>query len=461
MDEEFIDPNDNYADGDNSNAGNRSTSDELPKDPLHRTVGILALILGLFVVAYFTSDSFWTNASETEVTQANKKVAKTSSASSSKRTNPSGAEVVSDKVKEITGLAVAATEQFDWAKEEEIAANRSVVESFKGKLASITRLSNSNSEELVFLQSKTEALRTSEAGAKIASDSKYVRQYIALHEKISEFTSSNSVADNFVKDMNALLGRVEEANDTGYSPQQFVLGRADEFVKSLKEKATELKRYDNAINGLVADTDQLQAGQLLETAIKTQSNSTDLKLAEALANARDEAIAATTIKLGEAEKEKVEADAGLVLAKLKADTKEVLSERDNVVTAAAKKRLEQEFNRDLNDVNVYLLPFISEGRNMRGNAGGKGPVSFSAIKAKGALENTADGLSSLSHAAKNGRPLGEFPINIRPFMISNNSTEGNFYNTSKYRSVEKYLEKAQSLLNKYGALMVEKGMLAE
>jgi hypothetical protein len=180
-----------------------------------------------------------------------------------------------------------------------------------------------------------------------------------------------------------------------------------------------------------------------------------------LANARDEAIAATTIKLAEAEKEKVEADAGLVLAKLKADTKEVLSERDNVVTAAAKKRLEQEFNRDLNDVNVYLLPFISEGRNMRGNAGGKGPVSFSAIKAKGALENTADGLSSLSHAAKNGRPLGEFPINIRPFMISNNSTEGNFYNTSKYRSVEKYLEKAQSLLNKYGALMVEKGMLAE
>jgi hypothetical protein len=39
--------------------------------------------------------------------------------------------------------------------------------------------------------------------------------------------------------------------------------------------------------------------------------------------------------------------------------------------------------------------------------------------------------------------------------------EGNVYNTSKYRSVEKYLEKAQSLLNKYGALMVEKGMLAK
>ena len=98
---------------------------------------------------------------------------------------------------------------------------------------------------------------------------------------------------------------------------------------------------------------------------------------------------------------------------------------------------------------------------MRGNADGKGPVSFSAIKAKGALENTADGLASLSHAAKNGRPLGEFPINIRSFMISNNSTEGNFYNTAQYRSVEKYLEKAQSLLNKYGALMVEKGMLAK
>ena len=356
---------------------------------------------------------------------------------------------------------MAATEQYDWAKEEEIAANRSAVESFKNKLESITLLSNSNSEELVLLQSKTDALRTSEAGAKVAADSKYVRQYIALQEKISEFTSSDSVADNFVKDMNSLLGRIEAANDTSYSPQQFVVKRADEFVKSQQKKAAELKRFDNAINGLIAETDQLQAGTLLETAIKAQSNTTDLKLAEALANARDEASKAKRNELAQAEKEKVEAEADLALAKIKAGTKETLTDRDNVLAAAAKKKLEQAFNRDLNDINVYLLPFISEGRNMRGNADGKGPVSFSAIKAKGALENTADGLASLSHAAKNGRPLGEFPINIRSFMISNNSTEGNVYNTSKYRSVEKYLEKAQSLLNKYGALMVEKGMLAE
>lgn len=461
MDEEFVDPNDHYADGENSNAGNRSTSNELPKDPLHRTVGYFALILGLGVFVYFSSDVFWAGPSKAELSQANQKVTNNNPASSDKRTKPSGAEVVSEKVKEITGLAVAATEQFDWAKEEEIAANRSAVESLKGKLESITRLSNSNSEELVLLQSKTDALRTSEAGAKIASDLKYVLQYIALQEKISELTSANPVADNFARDMNALLKRVEEANDTSYSPQQFVIGRADEFVESLKKKASELKSFDNAIVGLIAETDQLQAGSLLETAMKTQTNSADVKLAEALAKARDEATIATRAELAKAEKEKIEAEAKVVLEKIKAGTTGAINERENIVAAAAKKKLEQSFNRDLNDINAYLLPFISEGRNMRGSAGGKGPVSYSAIKAKGALENTADGLSSLSHAAKNGRPLGDFPINIRPFMITNNSTEGNIYNTSKYRSIESYLEKAQSLLNKYGPLMVEKRMLAE
>ena len=100
--------------------------------------------------------------------------------------------------------------------------------------------------------------------------------------------------------------------------------------------------------------------------------------------------------------------------------------------------------------------------NLRGNAAGKGPASFSAIKLKGALENTADGLASLSVAAKNGRPLGGFPeINIMAHMITNNSTPGSYHNTPKYRGIEAYLEKAQSLLKKYGPLMVEKGLLAK
>ena len=177
--------------------------------------------------------------------------------------------------------------------------------------------------------------------------------------------------------------------------------------------------------------------------------------------ARKEAEKDTQQQLADAEKARIQTEADLDRAKIVAQTNGNIVEKNYLLSSVAKQKLERELNTDLNAINIYLLPFISEGRNMRGNAQGKGPVSFSAIKAKGALENTADGLSNLSHAAKNGRPLGEFPINIRPFMITNNSTEGNFYNTSKYRSIEKYLEKAQSLLNKYGTLMVEKEMLAE
>lgn len=454
MDEEFVDPNEFY-DGPEEPSGSFDASDEMPKDPLHRAIGWLALLFGVIVITYLWGGPFW------KTRTAESQPAQTDGAPAKKKPKSLGGQIVSDKVEEITGLAMAATEQFDWAKEEEIAANRSTVEDFKSKLNSISDASISNAEALALLQAKTESLRTSEEGAKIASDPKYVQQYIALREKVNELEAANPVAEKFANDMRDLLKRVAAANDTSYRPQDFAIVRATEFLEQNRKRASEIKRFENSVAGLIAATQEFPAGELLESAIKSELESTDQNLAESLATARAEAMAAAQAKLSAAEKDRIKAEADLKLAEIQAGIAATNKKREGVTSNAAKKKLEQEFNRDLNDINVYLLPFISEGRNMRGGAGGKGPVSFSAIKAKGALENTADGLSSLSHAAKNGRPLGEFPINIRPFMISNNSTEGNVYNTSKYRSIESYLEKAQSLLNKYGPLMVEKGMLAE
>lgn len=458
MDEEFVDLNDVYGNRNENTTGTFSNSNELPKDSLYRAVGSLAVLMLVLAAAYFC---FGQGKPQNQSAGTSNIPTNVNSPQVAETQESSGSDLVSNKIEELTGLNIPGPIKRDWAKEEEIAANRSAVANFKNKLELISQLANSNAEELVLLQSKTEDLLTSQAGAKIASDTKYVEQYMALQEKVAELEVAIPMADNFASDMLGLLKRVEGANDTSYSPQQFVVTRADEFVKQHSKKSAEIKRFDNALNGLIAETNQLEAGPTLESAFQSLLRTSDDSLAEVLVKARKEAEKDTQQQLADAEKARIQTEADLDRAKIVAQTNGNIVEKNYLLSSVAKQKLEREFNTDLNAINIYLLPFISEGRNMRGNAQGKGPVSFSAIKAKGALENTADGLSNLSHAAKNGRPLGEFPINIRPFMITNNSTEGNFYNTSKYRSIEKYLEKAQSLLNKYGTLMVEKEMLAE
>ncbi|MDA8562872.1 hypothetical protein N9L06_00305 [Mariniblastus sp.] len=465
MDEEFVDLNDVYGKRNENPTGHPSTSNEVPKDGLHRAVGWLALVLLILAAAFFYSDESWFSSAKDKTQNqsagASNVPTNVNPSRVAKTQQPSGSDLVSDKIEELTGLNIPGPIKRDWAKEEEIAANRSAVANFKNKLELISQLANSNAEELVLLQSKTEDLLTSQAGAKIASDAKYVEQYMALQEKVAELEVAIPMADNFASDMLGLLKRVEGANDTSYSPQQFVVTRAGEFVKQHSKKSAEIKRFENALNGVIAETAHLEAGPTLDSAVQSQRKTSEENVAESLVQTGKEAKKKAQQQLEEALKAQIQSEADLERAKIEAETAGNIEKRGVFLSNAAKQKLEREFNADLNSINVYLLPFISEGRNMRGNAQGKGPVSFSAIKAKGALENTADGLSNLSHAAKNGRPLGEFPINIRPFMITNNSTEGNFYNTSKYRSIEKYLEKAQSLLNKYGTLMVEKEMLAE
>jgi len=314
---------------------------------------------------------------------------------------------------------------------------------------------------LIALQAKTQELLTSEAGAKIGSDSKYVEQYIALQEKIEKLEVSIPVADKFARDMIALLDRVAAAKDTSYAPQQFVTTRAKDYQKQFQEKTAELKRYDVAIDRLVASTGDLVGELPLESAVNSLLERETSDLAEMLSKARKETEEIKKAEMARAEQKKISAERDFKIAKVNADAAAVEAEREALLLAEAKRKLEQEFNRDRNDINVYLLPFISSGRNMRGNAEGKGPASFSEIHTKGGLENTADGLASLSMAAKNGRPLGGFPINIMTHMITSNTTEGSYHNTPKFRGIEAYLEKAQQLLNKYGPLMVEKGLLAE
>ena len=455
MDEEFVDPNDYYANREITTPENRSGDDD-ESATLYRVVGWLALSAVILTVGYSYADMDWLFGSNDQTAQIESSIPKAQPARLSDK--PTGTEIVADKVQEITGLALP--ESIDWRKQEEIAANRSAVEDFRTKLESISSLGTANAEQLIALQAKTQELLTSEDGAKIGSDSKYVEQYIALQEKIEKLTVSIPVADKFARDMLALLDRVEASGDTSYAPQEFVTTRATDYQKQSQEKTSELKKYEVAIDGIVAATGHLVGELPLESAVKSLLEKEDVELAEMLSKKRKETKEAKNRELARAEQNKVAAEADLEIAKVKAGAAGVVAARNKVVADAAKQRLENEFAAARAEVQTYLQYLMADGRSHRGSASGVGPVSYGAVVGSGALEGDQRGIIIMSRwCGSNG--YGANSNNLRAKDSSNLILTDFMFTQPRYESDIRFAEKAQQLLKKFGPLMVEKGLLVE
>lgn len=112
-----------------------------------------------------------------------------------------------------------------------------------------------------------------------------------------------------------------------------------------------------------------------------------------------------------------------------------------------KAKLEQDFQKDLPEIRNYLTNYLSDGYELRG--GGKGPASLRALRGTPIFEAGRRGLEAIIHYAsnRNDRPRGP----IEP------ETGGDYGWKIANKDV---LTKVQSLLSKYGELLVEKGMLA-
>ena len=455
MDEEFVDPNEHYANREITTPENRSGDDDEPAT-LYRVVGWLALSAVILTVGYSYADMDWLFGSNDQTAQIESSIPRAQPARLSDK--PIGTEIVADKVQEITGLSLP--ESIDWRKQEEIAANRSAVEDFRAKLESISSLGTANSEQLIALQAKTQELLTSKAGAKIGSDSKYVEQYIALQEKIEKLTVSIPVADKFARDMLALLNRVEASGDTSYAPQEFVTTRATDYQNQSREKTKELKQYDVAIDGIVAATGHLFGELPLESAIKSLLEKEDAELAEALSKARKKMIEVKSNELAEAEKNRVAAEANLEITKVKAGAAAVEAKRKQLVLTEAKRKLENEFAAARAEVQTYLQYLMADGRSHRGSASGVGPVSYGAVVGSGALEGDQRGIIIMSRwCGSNG--YGANSNNLRAKDSSNLILTDFMFNQPRYESDIRFAEKAQQLLKKFGPLMVEKGLLVE
>ena len=455
MDEEFVDPNEHYANREITTPENHSGDDD-ESATLYRVVGWLALSAVILTVGYSYADTDWLFSSNDQTAQVEAAIPKTQPARLSDK--PTGTKIVADKVQEITGLSLP--EGIDWRKQEEIAANRSAVEDFRTKLKSISSLGTANAEQLIALQAKTQELLTSEAGAKIGSDSKYVEQYIALQEKIKKLTVSIPVADKFASDMLALLDRVEASGDTSYAPQGFVTTRATDYQNQRQEKTNELKEYEDAIDGIVAATGHLAAELPLESAISSLLKKETADLAETLSEARRETKKIKDAELARAERKKIAAEADLEIARINAGAAVVKAARNKVDSDAAKQKLENEFAAARGEIQTYLQYLMTDGRDNRGGAPGIGPVSYKVVVGSGALNAGRNGIIKMSRLcgsnghgwnANNQRAKNSSSLILSEFMFTQ----------PRYEPDIRFAEKAQQLLKKFGPLMVHKGLLAE
>ena len=285
----------------------------------------------------------------------------------------------------------------------------------------------------------------------------------------SSLELENDEANEFIRDMLGFLERVEARDDGSYSPQPFVTDRLQGFVAGFETKQERLKKLVIALNSLLDSTRGFAPSHPLDVVLEKSRKEQAAKLADQLVvsgkagrdkanadladatKAAQENLAASEIKLKNANAES---------ESLKNDTAadNILADSNDQKVAnrieAAKRMLEQEFQRDLADIQRYLCPFLGAGAKHRGPNKGIGPVSFGLIESCGALNENTKGLVSLGFAAnETGRDLGGFPVSHSIDRI-----QAGFNNTE---ATVRYLSRAQELLKKYGALMVEKEMLGK
>ena len=455
MDEEFVDMNDVYGGRDTPTSSSLNIDNGVLNRTLHRTVGYLVALIGCVVIYSFVFT--WGNSADKQVNQV-EQTQPTVPAVSFEAKESSGVEIVANKVKEVTGIDVQSS--FDWEKEEEIATNQSAVAEFDRLLQQISRNANDNVEKLALLNSNLTALLTSEAGSKIGSDREQVAKFIGIQEAISGLSATDAASDGFVKDMTAFLERIKVAKETSYAPKPFVLQQARQILERHATKSSEIRRYSAALKNLISASSEQSPGSMLETAILDQQKQEANELAEYLAGVRQKSNDEKKERLAAAEQQRIKAEADLEVAKIEARRQESDARRLVLVAEAERKKLETEFTAAESEVRTYLSSLIADGRTNRGAATGVGPVSYSDVVGSGALVAGNDGIIAMSKwCGSNGR--GWSGLNPRAkdskVLILNDF----LLRQANSESSVQFVEKAQELLKKFGPLMVEKGMLAE
>lgn len=111
----------------------------------------------------------------------------------------------------------------------------------------------------------------------------------------------------------------------------------------------------------------------------------------------------------------------------------------------ARLKLEQDFELDYPPIKARLVAFTSDGMHLRGNDPGPGPVSFSLMQGKGALERTETGRQQIAIVVGESRRESGGLMRFQGGQSDQQARD---------------FDEVQQFLSKYGLLMVDKKLLA-
>ncbi len=310
------------------------------------------------------------------------------------------------------------------------------------------------------------SLATSEEGRRIASDLKLVE---LANDALNVTLPAESRANSLRVRLDGLLSAPKEAIQnkiSGYAPGEALLSALAQIELEARDLKAVVERVLSDLNVVARKAAELpqNANRTLEQSLAELQEIKDQQRSELISQAKDDAKleGAKRIAEQEAENERKIAAAKVEAAKL-------LGEQDatKIVTdaQAAKQRndvekriqeaemvrakLEAEFKRDQGEIRNYLTAFVSDGFQYRGDNSTKGPASLTTLRGTQIFQPGRTGLEAILRYAGNGQndrprgPIGEYIGGDYGWQLADKDS----------------LNKVQSLLIKYGDLMVEKGLL--
>lgn len=383
---------------------------------------------------------------------------------------------VADIVKKTTEIFPAMAPNDLWESKEKAAVNRAAIIELQNHTQALKDSYRGLTELQTSMKNRLELLQHNQEGARLTANADLVAQYFAVANKFEELTRYDLGAASFLSSIEGLMSGVVEANAAEvFHPQNETIEQAKQFDKSVRERTTELSELAAGLDSLLKPTQKNPPGITLAVAIsnaeKEQADSLAKRIASISERARAQSLKAIEKRIMAAEEDFVKSETELKVAKLRGeasqnrqqaaeiDAKAKQAEIDRAA-AIAKQKLESEFTASNSEIRTYLSSLMADGRTNRGAETGVGPVSYTAVLSSGALENSNDGIITMSKwcgsnglgwSGLNPRAKDSKVIILSDFMITQ----------PKYEPSVRFSEKAQQLLRKFGPLMVEKGLLAK
>jgi len=330
--------------------------------------------------------------------------------------------------------------------------------------------------ELTGWHTRFTSLMTAEEGKRIVAAGTYLDFFSALSEKSRP--SENQLAvwrDQIDKLLEPLKSASTKKNETFVAPKDYVQ-LIDQIAKEVRQALDDLQQDRALLDVVLRDTAKVDpADMTLNEALARRREEEIRVFSQRVSQARQSALESSGKLLEDAEAQRVAASAAKQKQiidnerqRLELDTQALKDQAEaaqqSFAAQQAKAKLVREMEADMDEIRNLLRPFIEPGFkqpldyiNFQATLE-KGPVSFSKIKGTGALDNTMEALTklmSIGTSKGNDRPRGGFPV----FHYTVPTTKLRDFLEKDPKMREK-LQRAQELLNKYGPLLVERGMLS-